>query len=691
MSLEGRQLGRYRLVNLIGSGNMGEVYLADDTQLNRQVAIKLMRSEGSAYPNAEDVKEAARLFQREAKAIAALDHPHILPLYDYGEQAADGTPMTYMVMPLRNEGSLATWLQQRGTANLLSFDDVGYFVRQAADALQYAHNHQITHQDVKPSNFLIRQYNSEQRLPDLQLADFGLAKFSTGTANSSRAIRGTPAYMAPEQWSGTPVQASDQYSLAIMAYELLTGRVPFQGTLGNLMYKHLQEQPQAPSMLNPRLSPDVDAVFRIALAKQPGARFANVSAFAEALRQALRLDPTGAKATGTDPTLRNIPPPPSGNDIHSSLTITIEEAQRGAHRELTLPNGRHISIVVPPDVFNGQVLRLEGLGQSSPYGGSAGALLLSIAISEMGTLPVISQQEELAKTLAVAPSPLPSSYDTSSASRSRRSFPARGAIMLLVLLLVIVLVGGGFLYFTKVNASNTHLPPTGNSPLTPQPTSTQSSAATPQPTATTGVTPVPQPTDTPPVQTGASNPYTHSGSLALNDALTSNNLNWDTGTNNHNASCQFTSQGFEVIQPAQSFFHGCIAKNTDFTNFVYEVQMNMISGDYAGIIFCADKSQGTYYFFYIKPDGSYQLQIYSNDQLLRTLTSGSSSAITTGLPSNNLLAVVVQNGTISLYVNETSIATVNDATYTHGQIGVFTGNDTNSADTIFSNIRVWQL
>src|SRR5258707_1943232 len=289
MPLEGTQLGRYRLVNLIGSGNMGEVFLAEDTQLSRQVAIKIMRSEGSSYPNPDAVKEAARLFQREAKAIAGLDHSHILPLYDYGEQIVNGTPMTYMVMPLRKEGSLATWLQQRGTTSLLSFEQAGYFVRQAADALQHAHNHHITHQDVKPSNFLIRRNEEDQSLPDLQLADFGIAKISTATANTSRTIRGTPAYMAPEQWSGNPVQASDQYALAIMAYDLLTGRLPFQGTLENLMYKHFQEQPQPPSQLNPKLPPEVDAVFRVALAKQPEARFASISAFAEALRQALRL------------------------------------------------------------------------------------------------------------------------------------------------------------------------------------------------------------------------------------------------------------------------------------------------------------------------------------------------------------------------------------------------------------------
>ncbi len=189
------------------------------------------------------------------------------------------------------------------------------------------------------------------------------------------------------------------------------------------------------------------------------------------------------------------------------------------------------------------------------------------------------------------------------------------------------------------------------------------------------------------------NPYTpaHNGTLVLDDALTSNNFAWDTGINSHNASCQFTSQGLDVTQPAQGFFHGCIAKNTDFTNFTYEVQMNMISGDYAGIIFCADKTQGTYYFFQIKPDGSYILKTVSGDQFQGTLTAGSSSAILTGLHSTNTLAVVVQNGTISLYVNETNIANVSDTTYTHGQIGVFTGNDTNAAETVFSRVRVWQL
>ncbi|HEX6484365.1 MAG TPA: protein kinase [Ktedonobacteraceae bacterium] len=685
MPLEGTHLGRYRLVNLIGSGNMGEVYLAEDTQLNRQVAIKIMRSEGSSYPNPDAVKEAARLFQREAKAIAALDHPHILPLYDYGEQTVNGSLMTYMVMPLRKEGSLATWLQQRGTTSLLSFEEAGYFVRQAADALQHAHNHQITHQDVKPSNFLVRRNEVSRSLPDLQLADFGIAKISSATASTSRTIRGTPTYMAPEQWSGNPVQASDQYALAIMAYDLLTGRLPFQGTLENLMYKHFQEQPPPPSQLNPKLPPEVDAVFRVALAKQPQERFASVSAFAEALRQALRLRPTGAIPIADESTFVRTPPPPPGSDIHTSLAISTAEAQSGTRRTLTLPGGRQISVAVPAGAYHGQVLRLEGLGQPSPYGGPSGALLLSILVTPSETIPAITNPEKLPQTIAVAPPPppLPSSSTASSSSPRHQGFPASVVILLVVLGLLLGL-GVGFLYLTRGNSSNSN---SANSNLL-SPTSQL------QKTVTTGVTPQGKSNLTATVQTSggaSSNPYTHSGSLALNDPLTTNNHNWDTGTNNHNASCLFTGHGLDVTQPTQQFFHGCIAKNTHFSNFVYEVQVNMISGDYAGIIFCANKAQGTYYFFYIRPGGQYQLEIYSGDQSQGTLASGSSSAIITGLPSSNLLAVVVQNGNIRLYVNQTNIANVNDASYSGGQIGVFIGNDTNSAEAIFSNARVWQL
>jgi serine/threonine protein kinase len=235
MPLEGQQLGRYRLLRLLGSGGMGEVYLANDPRIEQQVAIKVIRAEVSPYPENTEAKEAARLFEREAKAIAKLDHPNILPLFDYGEVNISGTTVSYIVMPYRKEGTLATWLRDPNNTRLLSLQDVTHFINQAADALQHAHDNHIIHQDVKPSNFLIRARREFPSRPDLFLADFGISKISTATSSMSQSIRGTPTYMAPEQWDGRPVPASDQYSLAIMAYQILTGHPPFQGRLEQVM------------------------------------------------------------------------------------------------------------------------------------------------------------------------------------------------------------------------------------------------------------------------------------------------------------------------------------------------------------------------------------------------------------------------------------------------------------------------
>jgi serine/threonine protein kinase len=229
MSLEGQHLDHYRLLRLLGSGGMGEVYLAEDARIGQQVAIKVIRTEGVSYPESESVRGAARLFEREAKAIARLDHPNILPLYAYGEATLHDQPLTYLVMPYRKEGTLASWLRRRGSGSPLSPAQIAPLLLQAAEALQHAHEQHVIHQDIKPTNFLIRLRPDQPDRPDLLLADFGIAKLTSVTASVSQSIRGTPSYMAPEQWDGQPVPATDQYALAIMAYELLVGRPPFQG------------------------------------------------------------------------------------------------------------------------------------------------------------------------------------------------------------------------------------------------------------------------------------------------------------------------------------------------------------------------------------------------------------------------------------------------------------------------------
>ncbi len=368
MPLEGVQLGKYRLVRLIGSGGMGDVYLGEDAHLNRQVAIKVVRSEGAAYPNEHASKDAIRLFQREMRAIAQLDHPHILPLYDYGEETLHTTTLVYMVMPFRHEGSLVDWLHQRGSTEPLPIKDAAFLVSQATDALQHAHEQHIIHQDVKPSNFLIRRKKDAARLPDLLLADFGIARISSMTSSMSHASRGTATYMAPEQWNGDPVPATDQYALAIMTYELLTGRVPFRGRPEQLMYQHFHTPPPPPSSLRSGLPASIDAVLLRALAKKTDERFASVAELAVAFDEAL-----------------------SGHgDLFATLAISEAEAAGGAQRELLLPGGRKAQVTVPQGATDGQRLRIEGLGDPYFTGGPVGALILALTIFS---------QDESSKTL----------------------------------------------------------------------------------------------------------------------------------------------------------------------------------------------------------------------------------------------------------------------------------------------------
>src|SRR6266702_3197004 len=374
MPLEELQNGRYRRLRLLGTGGMGEVYLMDDMRVSRQVAIKVIRAEGAPYPGSDSGKDAARLFQREARAIAALEHPNILPLYDFGEETYEDTTMTYMVMPFCTDGSLAGWLRPRASTGTLSPKDIAYVIEQAAEALQYAHDHQVIHLDVKPSNFLLRANRKNPDHPTLLLADFGIARNSATAASSSRTIRGTPTTMAPEQWSSTPVPASDQYALAVMAYELLAGRAPFVGSMEQLMYQHFSVQPAPPSTYNPQLPTAIDAVLLRALAKKPEDRFPSITAFASALEQAVNQSPAELVVGPRPFTVGDVT-----YDMRSTVSISQAEAHSGTSRKITLPGGQYLNVTVPAGVSNGQVIRVPGPNDSSS---SMSELILTIAIKE---------------------------------------------------------------------------------------------------------------------------------------------------------------------------------------------------------------------------------------------------------------------------------------------------------------------
>lgn len=297
---------------------MGEVYLAVDEQLNRRVAIKVIEIDYFSYDSSEEAEEAARLFVREAQAIAKFDHKYILPIYEAGQVLIGDITIMYMVMPLRSEGSLADWLRKRTPSRILPLQDVGRIVMQAAEALIHAHHRGIIHQDVKPANFLIQGTAERPSQLTLQLADFGIAKFLIPT-NQSQAIRGTPLYMAPEQWDGSAVAASDQYALAIMAYELLTGRPPFIGNNQQVRHQHKNNLPRFPGELNLAIPEELDLVIMRALSKDPRQRYRSVVAFARAFQAACYNDEA-------IPTTRNLRSSVSTNSAIFLPTIHVSPA-----------------------------------------------------------------------------------------------------------------------------------------------------------------------------------------------------------------------------------------------------------------------------------------------------------------------------------------------------------------------------
>ena len=313
MALETMKNNRYRMVRPLGSGSTGEVYLVEDTLRNRQeVVLKLLHA--YAHPLTHDAQSASRAFLFEAGAISQLTHPNILPLLDYGTETVDGEVVPFIVTPYCSEGSLATWLEKRSNDDVLTLEDAARLVRQVAAALQYAHDQGIVHRDVKSANVFIR--STLNGPPAMLVADFSFAQPIPEARVSGLDIRGTPEYMAPEQWEGQVVPASDQYALGVLVYQLLTGRLPFQGSIEQLRDAHLMSWPTPPSTINPTLSPEIDAVVGRALAKKPGERYPTVTAFADAFTRAIQpvpvpvappLPPEGmnvGNVTGT-------PPPPT--------------------------------------------------------------------------------------------------------------------------------------------------------------------------------------------------------------------------------------------------------------------------------------------------------------------------------------------------------------------------------------------
>jgi eukaryotic-like serine/threonine-protein kinase len=248
--------GRYRIIRKLGAGGMAEVYLAEDQELGRRVAIKILNDRHAADDS------FVERFRREAKNAAGLSHPNIVSIYDRGE--AEGT--YYIAMEFLDGRSLKELIVGRGQAPIKIAID---YARQILAALGAAHRHGIVHRDIKPHNVLV---GGEGRL---KVTDFGIARSGASQMTEVGSIIGTAQYLSPEQARGAPVdQTSDLYSVGVVLYEMLTGQVPFTGdTPLEIAMKHLSEVPKPPSELRSDVPHDLDSVVLRALAKEPGERY----------------------------------------------------------------------------------------------------------------------------------------------------------------------------------------------------------------------------------------------------------------------------------------------------------------------------------------------------------------------------------------------------------------------------------
>jgi serine/threonine protein kinase len=336
--LVGRDIGRYRLVQRIGKGGMSSVYRAVDMERGDDVAIKLLSPHIG-----EDPKFRAR-FAREARVLAELSHPNIVPILDYGE--AKG--YAYLTMPFKIVGTLQAQLDNGGFLPR----QVARIVGDIASALDYAHQRGVIHRDVKPSNILLAEDGNAL------LSDFGLAYVQDVSVSLTGSVLiGTPAYMSPEQCRGEKVGlSSDQYSLGVIMFEMFTGQLPYQAeTPMGVVAKHMYDPLPRPRYINPVIPESIEQIIFKTMAKKPGDRFASVTEMNDSLQDAL--------LEALDPETGEFKPSAVSSEAITEFLITEEHKDKKPfYRKFTFQLGAILLLLIPISTwaFGDSILGVRG-------------------------------------------------------------------------------------------------------------------------------------------------------------------------------------------------------------------------------------------------------------------------------------------------------------------------------------------
>jgi serine/threonine-protein kinase len=331
-------IGKYQLRKVLGKGAMGTVYEAFDPAIARQVAVKTVK-----FPQADDpqAQEEFARFKREAQAAGRLTHPNIVGVYEYGE-----TPDLACIVMEYVDGSTLKQLLDRG--EVFEISAILRIMESLLAGLQYSHDRRVIHRDIKPANVMLTKSG------EVKIADFGIARIENSSMTQAGTMLGTPAYMSPEQFMGTLVDArTDIYSAGVMLYQLLTREKPFEGSVNSIMHKVLNTEPPMPSILSVAVPRAFDAVVKRAMAKRPEDRFGSAAEFAQALREAHAAPPQAVADLALESDATRVEPasPPAASPTTTSPPAASQPAASPLAASLlapTPPAGLLPAVVAPP-------------------------------------------------------------------------------------------------------------------------------------------------------------------------------------------------------------------------------------------------------------------------------------------------------------------------------------------------------
>lgn len=649
--LIGRQLGNYRLIRLLGRGGFAEVYLGEHTHLGTQTAIKLLHTQLAGG----DIE----FFRREARTIAQLVHPHIVRVFDFGIEGE--TP--FLVMDYAPNGNVR---KQHPKGVALPLPTIQSYVKQVASALQYAHDEQFIHRDVKPENLLIG------RRQEILLSDFGIALIAqTSRSQSMQDVAGTASYMAPEQFQGKPRPASDQYALGIMVYEWLTGGCPFHGSFTEIASQHLFQPPPPLKGRVPNISPAIEEVVMTALAKDPHSRFGSVQAFATAFEQASQIVPTHQgvvpaqlidekRSTPLSQPLLSTPVmvPPNQLAVPTEPVTSPGQAflptepvasgpvtspsQEGKQPAVAVPSSLAETVLPKTPPSREPVPALEKEKATPPDQ----ALLPTVPAGLSPAAPVPSQFEQVPEV----PMPGP-------AQGERRKVLPRSKIAIVSLVCLIVVIVGGVAY--AIISSNSAL---------------NRAVAAAQATATAAA------------QAGNPNPY--GGTLVVSDSMSGpgSAFAWQV-RNDQYGQCNFKNGAFHV-------FGLCGGYPSISTKFAFEIYLS--AGGNCGELGFYSHSAQVAADAIVCQNGYYDI----NTDVTATNgeVSGTTSAMLTGVDQPNIIGIVSDGTNVTLFVNHVQVASVAGVYtdlfaldlngYALGSDGIWSANH---AEVAYTDARLWSL